>query len=211
MGQVRHGSATTTLAAKAAIMRASPPLVRGMARMIASFARAAEPGARHQPQDGGEVAQARDGRGPQDRAEGTAVNCADRGGRSGGCCVPSPDALAAGRLSLRPAAIYPAPDPVGVAPVPAASRHLASSGRHRETNPGGRCSSATPSGSFTSTSPKCRWPRASSFSSSVSTALPSSPSLNSLPPLTERRLGSSCSTCSKPCPTRSSRFLPTTS
>lgn len=135
MGQVRHGSATTTHAARAAIMRASPPLVRGMARMIASFARATEPGARHQPQDGGEVVQARDGRGPQDRAEGTAVNCADRGGRGGGCCVPSPDALAAGRLSLCPAAIYPAPDPVGVAPVPAASRHLASSGRDGRQTP----------------------------------------------------------------------------
>ena len=40
---------------------------------IASFAHAAEPGTRHQPEDGGEVAQARDGRGYEDRADGTAA------------------------------------------------------------------------------------------------------------------------------------------
>ena len=63
MGQVRHGSATITFAVRAAIMRACPPLVRGLARMIESFARAAEPGTRHQPEDGGEVTEAGVGRG----------------------------------------------------------------------------------------------------------------------------------------------------
>jgi hypothetical protein len=63
MGQVRHGSAMTKHAVRAAIMRAGPPLVRGTARMIASFARDAEPGVGHQPGDGSEVAQATDGRG----------------------------------------------------------------------------------------------------------------------------------------------------
>jgi hypothetical protein len=67
MGQVRHGSATTTHAVRAAIMRACPPLVRGPARMIASFDRVTEPGVGHQPQDSGEVAQASDGRGSEDR------------------------------------------------------------------------------------------------------------------------------------------------
>lgn len=42
MGQVRHGSATTTHA--------------GGNTAIASFARDAEPGTGHQPEDGGEVA-----------------------------------------------------------------------------------------------------------------------------------------------------------
>ena len=79
----------------------------------------------------------------------------------------------------------------------------------KATSPSARSSSATPSGSSTSTSPKCRLPRASSFSSSVSTEHPSSLSLNSLQLPTERRPGSSCSTCPRPCPTRSTRFLPT--
>ena len=78
MGQVRHGSATTTHAVRAALMRACPPLVRGLARMIASFARAAEPGTGHQPQDGGEVAQAGNCRGHEDRTVGTAVHRPDR-------------------------------------------------------------------------------------------------------------------------------------
>ena len=47
MGQVRHGSATTTHAIRAAIQD-----------------RGAEQGPRHQPEDGGEVAEARDGGGP---------------------------------------------------------------------------------------------------------------------------------------------------
>ncbi len=123
MGQVRHGSATTTYAVRAAIMRAGPPPVRGQARMIASFARAAEPRARHQPQDRREVAQARDGRGHEDRAEGTAVNGADRGGRIGGGGVPSPYAVAAGRLSLCTAALNPALDAFSAAPVSAAMSH----------------------------------------------------------------------------------------
>ncbi len=61
MGQVRHGSATTTHAVRAAIMRAGPPSVRGSARMIASFARDVEQRAGDQPQDSLEVAQAPDG------------------------------------------------------------------------------------------------------------------------------------------------------
>ena len=68
MGQIRHGSATTTQAVRAAIVRAGPPSVRGRARMIASFARAAEQGAGYQSQDRRKVAQAGDGGGLEDRA-----------------------------------------------------------------------------------------------------------------------------------------------
>ena len=62
--------------------------------MIASFARGAEQGPRDHPEDGGEAAQAGDCRGPEDRAEGTAVHRADRG-RGG-------DIVAFGRHTLLP-------------------------------------------------------------------------------------------------------------
>jgi hypothetical protein len=66
----------------------SSPLARARRQSsntaIASFARAAEPGARHQSQDGREVAQALVSRGPEDRAEGAAVHRADRGRGGGG-------------------------------------------------------------------------------------------------------------------------------
>jgi hypothetical protein len=41
---------------------------------IASFAHAAEQGTGHQPEDGGEVAEARDGRGYAERADGTTLD-----------------------------------------------------------------------------------------------------------------------------------------
>ena len=78
MGQIRHGSATTTHAIRSAIVRASPPSVRGPARMIASFARAVEPGVGPYPQDHCEVAQARDGRGHEDWPYGAEIHCSDR-------------------------------------------------------------------------------------------------------------------------------------
>ena len=51
-----------------------------------------------QPQDGGKVAQARDGRGHEDRADGTAVDGADRGRGGDDRRVPAPYASTAGRL-----------------------------------------------------------------------------------------------------------------
>ena len=93
--------------------------------MIASFARAVEPGTRHQSEDGGEVAEAGDGRGHEDRAVGTAVHRAD-GARGGdGRCLPAAHAPAVGRLPLCSKALDPARDAVGFAQVPAAARHLA--------------------------------------------------------------------------------------
>lgn len=97
----------------------SSPLARARRQSsstaIASFARAAEPGTGHQPQDGGKVAQARDGRGYEDRADGTKLDGFDwvRGGD--GCRVPAPHAPAAGRLCLCPAVVDPAPDTVSAA------------------------------------------------------------------------------------------------
>ncbi|PYF08677.1 hypothetical protein C8J30_1115 [Rhodobacter viridis] len=195
------------------------PSVQGLARMIASFARAAEPGARHQSEDGGEVAQARDGRGHVDRADGTAVHRADRGRRGDGCHIPAAHVAATGRLSLCLAVVDPASDTVRAASVLAASWHLAPAGcRRRQAqapevqalphrpSPAGLEPMATTQARSTSTSLRCRRRRASSICSSESTGLPSSLSLNSLQLLTERRPGRSCRICAKPCPTRSTRF-----
>jgi transposase len=78
-------------------------------------ARKLEPRARDQSEDGREVAQAPDGRGPQDRAKGAALNRSQR--RSGSCrrCVPSPYPAPARRLPLRIAADDPTPDAVFIA------------------------------------------------------------------------------------------------
>jgi len=71
---------------------------------IASFAHGAEPGAWDQPEDGGEVAQAGDGRGSKDRAEGPSLHDLEpsRGGR--GRRIPASHVATAGRLPLRVAA-----------------------------------------------------------------------------------------------------------
>lgn len=61
MGQVRHGSATTTYAVRAAIQRSQ-----------ASLAQLSE--ACDQSKDSREVAKARDGRGLEDWSEGAAFN-----------------------------------------------------------------------------------------------------------------------------------------
>ncbi len=160
MVQVRHGSATTTHAVRAAIMRANPPLVRGLAQMIASFARAAEPRAGGQPQDRCEVAQARDGQGYEDRAVGATIHRADRGGRSNGRGIPALYAAAIGRLPLRLAAVDPAPDTICAASLSAAMSHCGAIGSSpmanaslacrtsKVTSRSGRSSHATRSASF---------------------------------------------------------------
>jgi len=98
---------------------------------IASFARAAEPGAWHQPQNRLEVAQARDRRGSQDRTEGTSLHGPDRGGGGGGRRVSASHAAAAGRLPLCPSTLDPASDALGAASMPAAAWHLPVTGRGR--------------------------------------------------------------------------------
>ena len=96
MGQVRHGSATSTHAVRAAIQRSIARQSLFTAMRGASFARAVEPGTRHQPEDGGEVAQAGDGRGHEDRAFGTEVHGPVRGRGSDGRSIPKAHAAAAG-------------------------------------------------------------------------------------------------------------------
>ncbi len=96
-----------------------------------SFARDAKPGAGDQPEDGREMAQEGDGRGPEDRAEGPSFDNPVRGGGGNGCGVPAPHAAATRRLPLCIAILDPAPEVVSAAPMPAAARHLPFAGHRR--------------------------------------------------------------------------------
>ena len=130
MGQVRHGSATTTHAVRASLQ--SDPLpgraLRSNVPKGASFARAVEPGTQHQVEDGGEVAEKGDGRGLEDGAVRTAIYGPDRGERNDDRGIPAPYTAAAGRLPLRLAAFGAAPDPLCPASVLATAWHLAPAG-----------------------------------------------------------------------------------
>jgi hypothetical protein len=93
MGQVRHGSATATHAVRAAPQRSQvegPPTIGSRAGLRA---RAVEPGTGHQPKDSCELAQARDGRGHEDRPDGTALCGADQGRGGDGRRLPRPALL----------------------------------------------------------------------------------------------------------------------
>jgi hypothetical protein len=95
---------------------------------IASFALVAEPGDGHQSQDRGEAAQARDGQGHEDRADGAPIHRADRDREGDERRVPKAHAVAAGRLSLCSSTFDPAPDPLSPAPLPSTPWHLEPAG-----------------------------------------------------------------------------------
>ena len=76
--------------------------------MIARFARDAEPRAGDQPKDGGEMAQAGDGRGFEDRVEDASLYEPDRSRGGSGRRIPASHITAAGRLPLRVATVDPA-------------------------------------------------------------------------------------------------------
>ncbi|BCA63480.1 hypothetical protein HMP09_2714 [Sphingomonas sp. HMP9] len=97
---------------------------------IASFALDAEPGAWDQPEDGGEMVEAGDERGFEDRAEGPSLHDLDPSRGGSGRRIPASHITAARRLPLCVAAVDPASDTVSAAPLPAASWHIPSSG-HR--------------------------------------------------------------------------------
>ena len=59
----------------------------------------------------------------KDGPERSALDGSDRGRRSGDRRIPASYAAAAGRLPPCPAAVHPAPDALGAAPVPAAMSH----------------------------------------------------------------------------------------
>ena len=115
MEQVRHGSATTTHAVRAAIQRSQASL--------STLTRA-----RDQPEDGGEMAEAGDGRGFEDRAEGPSLHDLDPSRGGSGRRIPASHITAARRLPLCVAAVDAASDTLSAAPLPAASWHIPSAG-----------------------------------------------------------------------------------
>ena len=121
MGQVLHGSATTTEAIRRAIQHSQASL-RTLAEAL-----------RHQPEDRRQVEAPDLGRRCSDWPEGRQIDGpVDRGGGSHRR-LPKAYPAAAGRLSLCPAADHPASDAVIPASLPAAPWHLpAAAGRRRE-------------------------------------------------------------------------------
>src|SRR5262252_9894394 len=120
LGQVLHGSATTTEAIRRAIQRSQEPEDPGQAP-------------RHQSKDRSQMAQAQLRRRSAHRSETAELNRAvDRGG--GDCRRgPSAHAVAARRLPLCAATDDPAPDPVVTASLSETAWHLApAAGGERE-------------------------------------------------------------------------------
>ena len=67
---------------------------------IASFDRSAGQGVGHQPEDSRQMAQARDGRGSEDRTEGATFNRPDRGRGGHDRRISAPHTVAAGRRTI---------------------------------------------------------------------------------------------------------------
>src|SRR5438477_4322343 len=112
LGQVLHGSATTTEAIRRAIQRSQESL-RTLAKR------------QDQPEDRGQMEEAQLCRGSADRPATTCLNGAvDRGG-SDRHRVSSAHLTAARRLPVCAAGDDPASDPIIVASLPEAARHLA--------------------------------------------------------------------------------------
>lgn len=93
---------------------------------IAGFALSVEQVARHHPQGGSEVAEAGDGRGHEDRAEGASFDSSDGSGGSHDRCLSAPHTAAAGRLPLCSPAVDPSPDVIRLSMLPATAWYLAS-------------------------------------------------------------------------------------
>jgi hypothetical protein len=69
------------------------PIAKAEGRSFGTSSRAVEPGTGHQPKDSCELAQARDGRGHEDRPDGTALCGADQGRGGDGRGLPRPTLL----------------------------------------------------------------------------------------------------------------------
>ena len=69
------------------------PLAKTEGHSFGTSSRAVEPGTGHQSEDSCELAQARDGRGHEDRPDGTALCGADQGRGGDGCGLPRPALL----------------------------------------------------------------------------------------------------------------------
>ena len=120
MGQVLHGSATTTEAVRRAIQHSQESL------------RSAGQALRDQSKDRRQVEGADVRFRPADRTEGAQINGPVRRGGGGRRRLPKAYAAAARRLPLRPAADDPASDALVAASLPQAPRDLpAAAGRRR--------------------------------------------------------------------------------
>src|SRR5690606_40909067 len=95
---------------------------------IAGFDRGAEPAIRAQPEDGGEVAQARIRRRCADGPEGTSLIRSQQGGGGAGRHLSPPYSAAARRLPLRPPGDDPASDAILAASLLSAPRDQPTSG-----------------------------------------------------------------------------------
>ena len=123
MGQVLHGSATTTEAVRRAIQHSQESL-----RTLASALR-------HQPEDRRQVETAHLGRRSADRTEGAPIHRPVARGRGHHRRLPQAHAAAARRLPVCPAGDHPASNAVLAASLPAATRHRPPAGRSRANKP----------------------------------------------------------------------------
>ena len=124
MGQIRHGSAPD----RAMVRHRSenhgggtPSEQHCSDRKLRSRALSEEPGINPKT-----VAKRRKRATAEDLKDGperAALDGSDRGRRSGDRRIPASYAAAAGRFPPCPAAVHPAPDALGAAPVPAAMSH----------------------------------------------------------------------------------------
>src|SRR5436190_24345555 len=103
MGQVLHGSATTTEAIRRAIQHSKREPESALQTL------------RHQSKDGAQVEGAQLGRGPTDGTKGTAIDGAVDQGRGGHRWLPPAYASAARRLLVRTPADNPASDALVIA------------------------------------------------------------------------------------------------
>lgn len=142
MGQFRHGSATTTHAVRAAILRSQVEELHGIGSRAGLRAREDEPGTGNQPQDGREVAHAGDGQGYEYWTSGAPTHRQDRCRVTDCRRVPAAHPVAAGRLALCPKVINTTPDPLSAA---FSVMAFLASQMSKATNPTGRSSSPTPS------------------------------------------------------------------
>ena len=156
MGQILHGSATTTHAVRAAIQRSKASIQELSERYGMN------------PKTVDEVAEARLRRGCADGAEGSALDGAVAEEEAARRRLPQAHAVAARRLPLCPPGHHPASDPFcPCTAVPAPRHQPPAERRRRQAAP--RSSRPIPSATSTSISPRCAPRRASSTSSWPST------------------------------------------
>ena len=162
MGQVLHGSATTTEAIRRAIQHSQASL-RALSKPLWD-----------QPKDGRQVAAADLGPRPAHGAEGSALDGAVTRGRGGGGRLSASYAPAPRRLPLRAPGHDPTPDPLVASSLPPAPRHQPVAGNRRRQAQTLALQRPIRSATFTSIWLRSTRRKGGSTCSSPSTARPSS-------------------------------------